>query len=138
MSEDNLTDLLHYRIKQAYETLNEAGILLKENALRGSVNRSYYAMFYALLALLSTKQMGTSKHSGAISLFDKDFVKKDIFPKEMSQILRIAFDRRHTGDYGEMIEIDVKTAETAYYDSESFIKKIEEYLETQNFFKKEK
>lgn len=137
MSENNLTDLLQYRIKQAYETLNEAGILLKEKALRGSVNRSYYAMFYALLALLSTKQLGTSKHSGAIGMFDKDFVKKGIFPKEMSQKLRVAFDRRQTSDYGEMIEIDEKTALTALSDSEYFIKKIEEYLINDNFFKKE-
>jgi uncharacterized protein (UPF0332 family) len=38
------------------------------------MNRLYYAMFYAVLALLQEKEMGTSKHSGAIALFDREFV----------------------------------------------------------------
>ena len=62
-------------MEQAHETLREAEILLNESALRGAVNRAYYAMFYALLALLATKRLGTSKHSGALALFDREFVK---------------------------------------------------------------
>lgn len=68
MKPEQLEGLLRYRMDQAYETLREAEILLREAALRGAINRAYYAMFYALLALLATKQLGTSKHSGAISL----------------------------------------------------------------------
>jgi uncharacterized protein (UPF0332 family) len=72
---EQLEDLLRYRIEQAHETLREAEILLGEEALRGAIDRAYYAMFYALLALLATRQLGTSQHSGAISLFDREFVK---------------------------------------------------------------
>ena len=71
MKPEQLDDLLRYRMEQAHETLREAEILLGEAALRGTVNRAYYAMFYALLALLAIRQLGTSKHSGAISLFDR-------------------------------------------------------------------
>jgi uncharacterized protein (UPF0332 family) len=67
---EQLEDLLRYRMEQAHDTLREAQILLNESALRGTVNRAYYAMFYALLALLATRQLGTSRHSGAIALFD--------------------------------------------------------------------
>jgi predicted nucleotidyltransferase len=49
-------DLVRYRIEQAQETLREAELLLGAAALRGAINRAYYAMFYALLALLATKQ----------------------------------------------------------------------------------
>ena len=66
---EQLEDLLRYRVEQAHETLQEAEILLDESALRGTINRAYYAMFYALLALLATKQLGTSKHSGDLALF---------------------------------------------------------------------
>ncbi len=81
-------------MEQAYETLKEAEILLKEKSLRGTVNRAHYAMFYALLALLATERLGTSKHSGAIGLFDKEFVKTGKIPKELSKSLHLAFDRR--------------------------------------------
>ena len=60
MNRSRLSTLLRYRLEQAHETLREAQILLKEDALRGTINRAYYAMFYALLALLATKQLGTS------------------------------------------------------------------------------
>ena len=53
---EQLEALLRYRMEQAHETLREAEVLLNESALRGTVNRAYYAMFYALLALLATKQ----------------------------------------------------------------------------------
>jgi uncharacterized protein (UPF0332 family) len=54
---EQLKDLLRYRIEQAHETLREAEILLNESALRGTINRAYYAMFYALLALLTNEHV---------------------------------------------------------------------------------
>lgn len=104
MKSEQLEDLLRYRIEQAYETLHEGEILFNEVALRGTINRAYYAMFYALLALLATKQLGTSKHSGALSLFDREFVKIGIFPSELSRSLHLAFERRQTHDYGEIVK----------------------------------
>ena len=51
---------------------------MEKGLLRPSVNRSYYAMIYAVLALLALKRKETSKHSGAISIFDKEFVKEPV------------------------------------------------------------
>jgi uncharacterized protein (UPF0332 family) len=47
MNPEQLEDLLRYRMEQAHETLREVEILLDEAALRGAVNRAYYAMFTA-------------------------------------------------------------------------------------------
>lgn len=38
------------RMDQAHETLKEAEVLFEQGFLRGAINRSYYAMFYAVLA----------------------------------------------------------------------------------------
>jgi len=43
--------------------------------------------------------METSKHSGVISLFDKEFVKTGSFPKEFSKWLHDAFTVRQRSDY---------------------------------------
>ena len=67
MSKDQLTALLRYRMQQADETFHEAEILFNESAYRGTINRAYYAMFCAVLALLARRRLGTSKHSGAIA-----------------------------------------------------------------------
>ncbi|MGC1305671.1 MAG: HEPN domain-containing protein [Phormidesmis sp.] len=103
---DQLHLLVKYRLAEAQETLREAKLLLGCSAFRGSINRSYYAMFYALLGLLATRGLGTSKHSGVISLFDREFVRTGVFSKELSRSLRRAFDERQANDYGEMLEPD--------------------------------
>ena len=71
MMTHNLAELVRCRLGQADEPLRAASILLREDSLRASVNRSYYAMFYAVLALLATRKEETSKHSGVIALFDR-------------------------------------------------------------------
>ena len=133
MKPEQLEELLRYRMDQAYETLREAEILLAESALRGAINRAYYAMFYALLALLATKQLGTSKHSGALSLFDREFVKTGLFPRELSRSLRLAFNLRQTHDYKEMTEVDQPTAESTLTDAKTFVDAIEAYLRSNGY-----
>ena len=128
MSKDQLTALLRYRMEQADETFQEAEILFNRSAYRGTINRAYYAMFYSVLALLATKQLGTSKHSGAIALFDREFVKTGLFPRELSWSLRLAFDRRQTHDYGELTEMDEQTVKETLNDAKVFISAVESYL----------
>lgn len=75
--------------------------LLQENG--GSpvsiVNRSYYSVFYAALALLVTEDIEPTKHTGVLSNFDELFVRQGVFPKEMSRIIHHGFDMRQAGDY---------------------------------------
>ncbi len=133
MKDEQLKTLVKYRIQLAHETLHEAEILFKENSFRGTINRAYYAMFYSVLALLAIKKIGTSKHSGAISLFDREYVKTGIFSKELSQSLRLAFDRRQTHNYGELIDIDNDTAQGILENAKRFITEVESYLERQGY-----
>lgn len=122
----NLRELCAYRISQARETIREADVLLREGmSLRSVMNRLYYAMFYAVLALLQTKQLGTSKHSGAIALFDREFVKTGIFPKELSKVLHRAFELRQKGDYMEEAEITSADVEELRPLAGEFVEKVE-------------
>lgn len=128
MKPGQLESLLQYRMDQALQTLREAEILFDEAALRGAVNRASYAMYYALLALLATRQLGTSKHSGAISLFDREFVKSGLFPRELSRSLHLTFDRRQKHDYGEMIPLTQETVEATIHDARVFVAAVETHL----------
>jgi uncharacterized protein (UPF0332 family) len=76
--------LIEHRLEQAQEALDDAKYLIDGNRSPQSIiNRSYYAMFYAALALLQKASKAPSKHSGVISLFDKEFVMKGTFEKEL-------------------------------------------------------
>ena len=133
MKPEQLEDLLRYRMEQAQETLREAEILFSEDAWRGTVNRAYYAMFYALLALLATRQLGTSRHSGALSLFDREFVKPGEFPPKFSRSLHLAFERRQTHDYGEMIPVTRQIAEETLADARGFVSASEAHLRSAGY-----
>jgi len=116
------------RMKQARETLAEAKALYEQDYWRGTINRSYYAMFYAVLALAASKGVVISKHTHAVSFLDKEFVKKGIFPKEISRALHYGFDERQTNDYGEIWDIEYTEAETALKEARVFVKTIADYL----------
>ncbi|GAH05398.1 unnamed protein product, partial [marine sediment metagenome] len=63
-----------------------------------SVSRTYYAMFYIVEAILLTKNPKFKSHRGVISGFGQHFIKTNIFPKDMSDNLRNAMDKRFEGD----------------------------------------
>ena len=105
MNEKQSLQMIEFRLKQARETIEEAATLYHESLWRGAINRSYYAMFYSVLALAVQKRSRISKHTGVIAFFDREFVKNDVFPKELSKSLHLAFDRRQTSDYGEVFSV---------------------------------
>jgi len=77
--------LIQHRLEQARNALNDARILLDHNGSSQSiVNRAYYGMFYSALALLQKLGSIPSRHTGAISTFDREFYHKGIFPKRLS------------------------------------------------------
>lgn len=105
--------LFSYRQKQAEETLKDAEKML-ENSLspRSVINRAYYSMFYMILALFLRVDINlkTSKHSGIISIFDKELVHTGKIDKHYSKILHKVFDARQEGDYKELIEFTLNDA----------------------------
>ena len=80
------------------------------------------------LALLQQKQIATSKHSGAISLFDKEFVKSGIFDKELSKTLHRAFELRQKGDYMEEAEVTKEDVDEMFPKVIDFVNKTKDYL----------
>ena len=105
--------LLAYRLKQAEETLSDAERMLQDNlSPRSITNRAYYSMFYALLALFLGNDVNvmTSKHSGVISIFDKEFVHSGKIDKKFSKMLHKVFDARQEGDYKELVELSSEDA----------------------------
>jgi uncharacterized protein (UPF0332 family) len=126
---DDKEILIRYRLEQAHEALREAELLrANSNTTLGAVNRAYYSMFYAVLALLQRVEKVPRKHSGAIALFDSEFVRKGVFSKELSSHLHQAFAFRQSSDYhtSEPVSIE-KTDEIIHY-SMVFLKTIEAYL----------
>lgn len=128
---DDVKALITYRLEQAADAMQAAETLLKVQLWRDAVSRAYYAAFYTVLALLVLKGLGTSKHSGAIALFDREFVKTGVFSKELSQILHRSFDMRQEADYEELALMDEVEAKKAVSQSHKFVLEVSAYLSDQ-------
>jgi len=130
MSLDQTTaDLLRYRMQNSKEKLSSAKILLENGKFKDSISRSYYAMFTAARALLATKHLDSSKHTGVVSLFNQHFVKEGIVTNELGRMLMKGKDLRQDGDYKDFIETSMEEAQEQYDDAEKFIKEIEGTLD---------
>jgi len=92
-------ELIKYRIERAEESLDSAKVLFNNGKLYSSVNRIYYAMFYSVISLLLTKGLSSSKHSGVMSLFFKEFVNKGLVEKDLGRFYADVFDLRMKSDY---------------------------------------
>jgi len=124
--------LIKLRLENAGETLQAAHLLYEHGGSPKSiVNRAYYAMFYAALALLVTTNSHSSKHSGVIALFDKEFVKNNIVSKELGKMLHEAFESRQDGDYKDYSKIDREKATEILESADEFVKTIEKKLTQQ-------
>ena len=127
MTTDHTRTLVQYRLMQAEKTLR-ASTLLMEHGLDGVMNRSYYAMFYAVLALLAWRQLETSKHAGAISLFDREFVRTGVFPRELSRWLHQAFRQRLVADYAPWNTVTEDEARQVLDEASQFVAQVKAYL----------
>ena len=126
MSLDETTaDLLRYRMQNSKEKLSSAKILFENGKFKDSISRAYYAMFTAARALLATKHLDSSKHTGVVSLFNQHFVKEGIVTNELGRMLMKGKDLRQDGDYKDFIETSMEEAQEQYDDAEKFIKEIE-------------
>lgn len=90
--------------------LDEANLLLEQRHFTGALNHLYYAAFYAARALLATKTLDSSRHSGVIALFQEHFLKTGLIPPDVARALPRAFEKRQTSDYGDLTSSDLITA----------------------------
>ena len=127
-SKERTADLVKYRLNNSKEKLGSAKLLLENGKFKDSISRSYYAMYTAARALLATKHLDSSKHSGVISLFNQHFVKTGVVARDLGRILMKGKDLRQDGDYKDFVETSMKEAQDQYSDAEKFIDQIEDTL----------
>ncbi len=118
-------------VDKAKKFISTAKLLLDHGDYDSSISRTYYAMFYIVEAILLTKNLKFKSHRGVISGFGQHFIKTKIFPKDMSDHLRNAMDKRCEGDYEFTTSVNKDEANNLLKIEQEFIKKLIQYLEEQ-------
>jgi len=121
--------LIRYRKDKARETLDDARMLLRDGTPSSALNRIYYAMFYEVLALLHTKDLSSSKHTGVRALFNEHFVKAGIVSVELGRLFSRMYDFRQKSDYGDFVKIQPEKVGEWFEQAVFFINEIDQIIE---------
>jgi len=129
MKPEHVIELVRHRMEQAHAALTDAKFLLDgQRTPQSVINRSYYAMFYAALALLQTIGKTPSKHTGVIGIYDTEFMRKGVFPKESSIAFHDAFDARLVSDYQPVRDATRDEAAPILARAQGFVAEVDSYL----------
>jgi uncharacterized protein len=128
MKEQDRTELVYYRINKAKETLNEVKILVNNKLWNTSVNRLYYACYYAVSALLAKNKIKAQTHSGVRKMFGLHFIKSGLIEKTLGKYYSDIFDKRQTCDYNDFIEYQYDDIKDLIEPAKELISKIESII----------
>jgi len=129
----NIDDLVNYRIKRAFETLKEADKMIENQFWNASINRIYYACFYAVSGLLLKKGVDTSTHKGIRQMFGLHYVQTGLISKEFARFFSDLYDRRQTGDYDDFVMYDEETSNKLFSMANKFVQEIDSLIKRENF-----
>lgn len=124
----SITELSKYRYERALEELKNAKEVSNAGSYKLALNRSYYAIFYAMRAVNVLDEFDSSKHSGVIAHFNQHHVKTGDFEKVASKIIQNAMEMREYADYEDFFVASKKDAEEQISKAEQFLGYVSVYL----------
>lgn len=126
--EDKKVELSQYRVDQAKETLTVARECFEGNHYKDSINRSYYAAFYSIKAVLALSEVDFKRHKDVIAYFNKNYVAQDEFSREIGKRIARLQQRREKSDYDDFYIASRDEAAEQIETAEMIINEVETYL----------
>lgn len=108
---DKDIELSKYRYSLAKQTYYNAKMCFDNGFYRDCINRSYYAVFYAIRAVLALDNIDFKRHKDVVAYFNKEFVAQGKFPGEMGRRLARLKMKREESDYSDFFIASVDEAQ---------------------------
>ena len=128
MTPEDRHTIVIYRLERAEESLQAARLLRENDMLIPAMNRIYYAMFYAVQAVLARDEVAFSKHGHVKGYFNREYIKTHIFPVEAGKLYNMVFEYRQKFDYVDLVTPDVAAIDEYLRDATAFVQQIQSYL----------
>ena len=106
LDDESKRAMIAYRQEKADLALEDAAFLTDAARYNLAANRLYYALYYAASALLLSKGISTTRHSGLITQMHMNFVKTGILSTDEGALFKVMFDLRHEGDYEDFVDVE--------------------------------
>ncbi len=131
MPSEEFVDLSKWRLDIAKERIVSAEKILEIGDYKTVANRSYYAIFSAMRAVLALEGFDSKKHSGVIAKFREHYIKNRVFPAELSSVIGKLMDVRQSSDYDDFYIISKEEVTQQLQNAKHFVGLVEEYLQKQ-------
>lgn len=124
-------ELSKHRLEQAKEELEDAKLLYNNNRYKSANNRAYYSIFHSIRAVLALEGVDFKKHKDVQAYFNKNYVRTEIFPKDMGRRIVDASKIREDSDYDDQFVVDKEKTLKQIDTAKEMIELVEKYLETE-------
>ena len=129
MQSEEIVDLSKLRLEIAKERIANAEKILEIEDYKTVANRSYYAIFSAMRAVLALEGFDSKKHSGVIAKFREHYIKNRVFPAELSGMIDDLIEVRQSSDYDDFYVISKAEVTEQLQNAKYFVGLVEEYLQ---------
>ena len=85
LDEHSKKELIKYRIERAEQTIEESKLLANSSYYNASIDRLYYACYYAASALLLKNNIQANTHAGVKMMLGLHFISKGTLSKELGK-----------------------------------------------------
>ena len=115
-------------MEQAAETMQAAKNCFAGKWYRDTLNRSYYAAFYAVKAVLALDGVDFKRHKDAVAYFNQHYVKEKKFEREIGRKLGKLKQLREKSDYDDFYIVSAEDAKEQLESSTEICEAVREYL----------
>lgn len=122
-------ELSLYRIREAEDSLIVSENCLNSGFYKDSINRSYYAAFYAIKSVLALGLIDFKRHKDVIAYFNKEYVAAGVFSRDIGKRLSALKQLREKSDYDDFFLASKEQAKAQHETAALIIKEIQNYLE---------
>lgn len=120
--------LAEFRMEKSRQCLITAQNTISDGDYTSSANRSYYAIFHAIRAIMALDSLDFKKHSAVIGKFRELYIKTGLFDIKYSNIVGEAFELRGDCDYEDFYVVEKQEVEEQLTNATSFVTAAEKYL----------
>lgn len=128
MLDERRIDLCRYRMKNSEDSLKVAEDCLKNGMYKDAINRSYYAAFYSIKALLALEEVDFKRHKDVIAYFNRTYAATEKIPREIGRKVAHLQQKREKSDYDDFYLASKEETMEQVENTKSVIASVKEYL----------
>lgn len=120
--------LVKYRLSKSRELLREIEIHIEHELWHTAINRLYYACYYAISALLLSKNIKPHTHAGVRQMLGLHIIKQGLISEDLGKFYSDLSDKRQTSDYDDFVQITKDDVYDMYPIAKELITQIDKLL----------